>query len=328
LRPEPAKTILKGTRKVEIECNCGQKVEIPDDFVGDFVICPRCKVAVKVDIFPGPKEKLRSSLEYAAEAGPSHCPVCGKAISGREKICPHCGGAIPEKLRAQVERPEQRPLPVTRAEIGFFQLLADVVRRPLVTMEALGDYFSYVRTIIKLVVFYFLSLAIVALYAWSVSDKPGLLYYDVIVRIAGNLFAVLAVSVAVQLFSVYYNSGRTFLQTFLMVVFISSIMNILFVLPLLVNAALWLYGIDPTRRISLVLYSLYLLLPINIMLFTLVLARMYRHNLLLSFLIGTFVVLIGKAVGFVLMLAFEAVSAGALRMETLEELLGLIVNDV
>ena len=85
---------------VEIECNCGQKIEIADDFVGDFVTCPRCKVAVKVDIFPKPKEKLKSALEYAAEAGPSHCPECGKAISGREKTCPQCGGAIPKELRS------------------------------------------------------------------------------------------------------------------------------------------------------------------------------------------------------------------------------------
>ena len=68
---------------MEIECNCGQKIEIADDFLGDFVICPKCKVAVKVDIFPRPKEKLKSALEYAAETVPAHCPGCGKAVVRR-----------------------------------------------------------------------------------------------------------------------------------------------------------------------------------------------------------------------------------------------------
>jgi len=276
----------------QIECSCGQKIEIPDDYTAETIACPRCKLEVKIDIFPRSKEKLKSALEYAAESGPPRCPACKKLIEDGELTCPYCGAPIPEAVRTEVERPEERPLPLAHEETGFFRLLKGVFTRPLVTMEAFADYFSYPSVIIKVFAFYLVTLLLVALYGVYSAEKGDLLYFSVVINLAANIAGILAISAIIHLTSVYLGLRGNFLQTFVMVLFISGIINALIALPMLVYGIGWLAGMGSAQRVELLRFLRLLLYPVKVMLLTLAVARMLRYGIFFSFLISVLGVLV------------------------------------
>jgi hypothetical protein len=277
---------------MEIECNCGQKIDVPDDYTGETVLCPRCNVEVKITTFPRKKEKLKSALEYMVESGPPKCPTCNKVIQDGEVTCPHCGAKIPEAIKPSVEKPEVRELPLAHEEIGFFLLLKNVFTKPLVTMEGFSDYFSYPATIAKIVVFYFITLLLVALYGVYSAEKDSLLYYSVVINLAASIAGVLAISVIVHLMSFHVGDYRSFLQTFIMVVFISGIVNALIAVPLVVYGIAYAVGMETVPRANLLQFLHLLLYPVKVVLLTLAIARMLRWGVFVSFIVATLGVLV------------------------------------
>ena len=277
---------------MEIECNCGQKIEIPDDYTAETVVCPRCKVEVKVDIFPRPKEKLKTAMDYAAESGPPRCPACSKLIKDGELTCPHCGAAIPEAIKPEVEKPEERPLPLAHEEIGFFRLLKGVFTRPLFTMEGFRDYFSYPATIIKVFAFYLFTLLLVAFYGAYSAEKGTLLYFSVVINLAANVAGILVISVIIHLTSIYFGLRGNFLQTFIMVVFISGIINVFIALPMIVYGIGWIAGMGSAQRVGLLRFLRLLLYPVKVMFLTIAIARMLGRGIFVSFLISVLAVLV------------------------------------
>jgi DNA-directed RNA polymerase subunit M/transcription elongation factor TFIIS len=101
---------------VQVTCSCGQRLSIPDDYVGKAVRCPKCKATVSV---PAPASaaaktsgkgpsKAGSQGAQAADVPTNHeavfdelglkekppgvdCPECGGHLPPNAVLCVHCG---------------------------------------------------------------------------------------------------------------------------------------------------------------------------------------------------------------------------------------------
>jgi len=95
--------------------HCNQKLEVPQDMLGQVIDCPTCnrKIQLLAAELPKPKPKSADVLPPASST-PSQpspqglkdsrpCPFCGETILSVAKKCKHCGEFLDPKERRHIE---------------------------------------------------------------------------------------------------------------------------------------------------------------------------------------------------------------------------------
>lgn len=139
---------------IESSCECGNRYHFKDELAGKRVRCPSCQ---RVIVVPqaAPTDLLAKAIEQdtmaAEQKSERPCQSCGKPVSSRDALCPHCGVLLqgttgapnPSASGAGPGRAGARRKPQRRyGMIDTSQVFKRLLQGAVVVLIGLGLYYA------------------------------------------------------------------------------------------------------------------------------------------------------------------------------------------